>query len=41
MKLICKTLGISINTLRHQPKLKLLIIDLENMYKGRAFYHKN
>ena len=41
MNLISETLGISINTLRHLPKLRQLIIDLEIRYNGRSFYRKN
>lgn len=40
MKLICEILDISINTLKHLPKLRLLIIDIEIKYNGRAFYQK-
>ena len=40
-KLIGEVLGISINTLRHLPKLRQLIIDLEVGYNGRSFYRKN
>ena len=41
IKLICEALGISINTLRHLPKLRQLIIDIEIKYNGWAFYRKN
>ena len=41
MKLISDILNLSINTLRHLPKLKQLIIDLEMKYNGRVFYRKN
>lgn len=41
MNLISEALGISINTLRHLPKLRQLIIDLEIRYNGRSFYRKN
>ena len=41
MNLISGALGISINTLRHLPKLRQLIIDLEVGYNGRSFYRKN
>ena len=41
MNLISGALGISINTLRHLPKLRQLIIDLEIRYNGRSFYRKN
>lgn len=41
MNLISGALGISINTLRHLPKLRQLIIELEIRYNGRSFYRKN
>ena len=41
MNVISGALGISINTLRHLPKLRQLIIDLEIRYNGRSFYRKN
>ena len=41
MNLISGALDISINTLRHLPKLRQLIIDLEIRYNGRSFYRKN
>ena len=40
MNLISGALGLSINTLRHLPKLRQLIIDLEIRYNGRSFYRK-
>ena len=40
MNLISGDLGLSFNTLRHLPKLRQLIIDLEIRYNGRSFYRK-